>query len=99
MSPFTQVPHGVIVRVRPAVGVLSEVPVTVGVPDAAFRIRAELAKSQYPASEFTNRSMPGLAYEVGSLMNKSSCPGFGTDSSLEIVEEIGAEDYQIFRFH
>jgi len=62
------------------VGVLSEVPVTVGVPEA-FALFVRVA-SHCLASVLTKCEIFGSAYAIdaGSLMNETSCLGIGTDS-------------------
>jgi len=61
------------------VGVLSEVPVTVGVPEAIPL--SDRVGSQSLARVLTKFDVLGIAHvvEVGSLMNKSSCRGIATD--------------------
>ena len=86
----------VSVRVRPAVGVLSEVPVTIGVPNAAET--EAIGGNQLLAIVLTNSVVVGRAYgiQVGSLMNKSSCLGIGTLGGE--IPETRAEGYQLCIF-
>jgi len=57
--------------------VLSEVLVTVGVPEA-FALPARVA-SQFLASLYTKCEMFGHATDAGSLMNETSCLGIEND--------------------
>ena len=65
-------------RVRPAVGVLSEVPVTVGVPEGV--VPSVPVGSQCLARVYTTHVILGITYvfEEGSIMNKTSCLGITT---------------------
>ena len=83
-----------VVVVVGVVGVLSEVSVTVGVPEASAQIALD---SQCPACIFTNSEVPGVAYvgEVGSYLNKSSCLGIETGGG-GIPESYADDDPIIF---
>jgi len=80
---------GVIV----AAGVLSEVPVTVGVPEAVHP--SARGVSQCLAFILTISEVEGLAYVsvVGSLANKNSCLGIETGGGVS--PESRTEDYPI----
>jgi len=78
-----------------AVGVLSEVSVTVGVREAPGGV----VGGQLPAMLLTTLGIQGAGHDVGSLMNKSSCLGIGTDGGDVEPEEFGAEGYQFLVSH
>ena len=73
-----------------AVGVLSEVSVTVGVREAPGGV----VGGQLPATLLTTLGIQGVGHDAGSLMNKSSCLGIGTHERSVEPEELGAEGYQ-----